>query len=395
MVPPIALTEGAPELTRKGDQLTYVFFKDGIEDIALRPAFEGKLTDFGMLIPFPSPPEIRKVSDDIFVHLHNVAEPPVIEINLRPRRGGGGFIDIGDSLMFFEMGAKVRVIREEAVGMYQVAVLEAANPKALAEWMTAHGYIYPTGMDKACEDYIKDGWCFVAVKANIGSKAKADPQPGMRKVEPEVKDAAFEGAVQAMGFRFRVKEPVIPMRLSAFNAGRLFNRVYILTDHPCRINELPDSLVKLQLPGAKVYSHLTDPLEIKVIGGTFIDAARMGYMDDLDEERDPKPRNGKAGKLFASDLSSIAHQQLSRPHEDHQKELLRINERFNLRAPVIDKMIEELIETLYTGAYAMTEDAFEGLTLTVIEGDFPRETIAAKNLTLGKYQVEDAPSPEK
>ena len=61
MVPPIQLSGGAPELMRVGDQLTYVFFKDGVEDIALRPGFKGKLTDFGMLIPFPSPPDIARL----------------------------------------------------------------------------------------------------------------------------------------------------------------------------------------------------------------------------------------------------------------------------------------------------------------------------------------------
>ena len=26
--------------------------------------------------------------------------------------------------------------------------------------MTDHGYKYPKGMDKACEDYVQIGWCF-------------------------------------------------------------------------------------------------------------------------------------------------------------------------------------------------------------------------------------------
>ena len=59
----------------------------------------------------------------------------------------------------------VNVLREEAVGMYQVAVLEAADPKALEAWMTAHQYVYPKGMDGVCAEYIEAKWCFVAVKA--------------------------------------------------------------------------------------------------------------------------------------------------------------------------------------------------------------------------------------
>ena len=61
MVPPIYLGEGVP-IVRVGDQNTYVFFKDGVETFVIRPGFSGKVEDFGMLIPFPTPPAIRKAS---------------------------------------------------------------------------------------------------------------------------------------------------------------------------------------------------------------------------------------------------------------------------------------------------------------------------------------------
>ena len=53
MVPPIWLGEGRP-IERIGLQQTYVFYKDGIESLVLRPGFEGRVEEFGMLIPFPS-----------------------------------------------------------------------------------------------------------------------------------------------------------------------------------------------------------------------------------------------------------------------------------------------------------------------------------------------------
>ena len=60
MVPPIYLGQGTP-ITRVGLQQTYVFFKDGVQTIVIRPGFKGKVDEFGMLIPFPTPPEIRLV----------------------------------------------------------------------------------------------------------------------------------------------------------------------------------------------------------------------------------------------------------------------------------------------------------------------------------------------
>lgn len=85
MVPSVILTAGTPELMRSGNQLTYGFFKDGIEDIALRPGPKGKFANFGMLIPFPAGPEIRKVPDNIFPHIERAIYPPQVVIDLCPK----------------------------------------------------------------------------------------------------------------------------------------------------------------------------------------------------------------------------------------------------------------------------------------------------------------------
>ncbi|MEK6234746.1 MAG: hypothetical protein N2C14_08540, partial [Planctomycetales bacterium] len=60
MVPPIYSGQGSP-IIRVGEQATFVFYKDGVETFVIRPAFSGKVDEFGMLIPFPSPPALRKV----------------------------------------------------------------------------------------------------------------------------------------------------------------------------------------------------------------------------------------------------------------------------------------------------------------------------------------------
>lgn len=64
MVPPIYTGKILP-LARVGEQRTYVFYKDGVESFAIRPGFTGKVEEFGMLIPFPTPPAVRKISDHV------------------------------------------------------------------------------------------------------------------------------------------------------------------------------------------------------------------------------------------------------------------------------------------------------------------------------------------
>ena len=68
MVPPIYIQDDT-SLVRVGDQQTYVFYKDGLETIVIRPGFSGKVEDFGMLIPFPTPPALRKVPENVFAHI--------------------------------------------------------------------------------------------------------------------------------------------------------------------------------------------------------------------------------------------------------------------------------------------------------------------------------------
>ena len=84
MVPPIYQGPGNP-ITRIGEQQTFVFYKDGVETFVIRPGFQGKVDEFGMLIPFPTPPAIRKVPDNIFGQLANAVDPPEIVIDLRPQ----------------------------------------------------------------------------------------------------------------------------------------------------------------------------------------------------------------------------------------------------------------------------------------------------------------------
>ncbi|MEK6233088.1 MAG: DUF2330 domain-containing protein, partial [Planctomycetales bacterium] len=190
MVPPIYQGQGSP-ITRIGEQATYVFYKDGVETFVIRPGFQGKVDEFGMLIPFPSPPALRKVPDHVFPHVAAAIDPPEVTVNLQPRvfLGGvaGGFANgaavANNSLQVHRLDrSEVRVIKKEAVGMYEVVVLQAGSAAALKKWMDEHKFKYPDGMDKVCEEYVEDGWCFVAIKTKVGEKDGANPKPGQRKI---------------------------------------------------------------------------------------------------------------------------------------------------------------------------------------------------------------------
>jgi hypothetical protein len=346
-----------------------------------------------MLIPFPKVPDIRKVSDNIFTHLKQAIDPPEIVIDMRPVR------ELAKEVSDFRQDAqageelylgRVTVLKEEAVGMYQVAVLAAEDPQALEAWMTAHQYVYPKGMDGVCAEYIEAKWCFVAVKANVGSQSAVEPKPGMRKADALVDDATgFEGAVQAMGFRFRIDEPVVPMRLSAFNEGDLHNIVYVFSDRSLKIPELPEKFVQGKISGEQLFKNMTEPLPVKVLGGTIEQAEQMGYFKMPQYNRDPRPKNGDAYDLLSSDLLAVKTGELTHPFEAREKELLKIGERLGLRGEEVDKLIGEVIAKERLAAAEAVKDAYQGMVLTVIEGDFPRDVIARQNLHFEAFAARD------
>ncbi|MEM7309005.1 MAG: DUF2330 domain-containing protein [Planctomycetota bacterium] len=392
LVPPIlTMADGRPPITRVGAQRTYVFYKDGIESIAIRPAFSGRVDEFGMLIPFPSPPAIKKAPDGIFEALAYAVDPPEVVHDLRVQR------------RLFSLGAEVRalradsldyqveVIKEEAVGMYDVAVLSAGSAEALERWMTAHGYRYPTGMNEVCDEYVREGWCFVAVKARVGAMPQVEPRPGLREVDPTLPTGAtFDGAVQAMSFRFRTDELVVPMRLSAFNEGELHNIIYLLTDGPKRVRNLPTSLVVRQLPGHRVFANLTQLLPLRVLSPSSVWVPDSSVLHGLRSRRRPEPFNGPAKDLIAADLQAVRRNALEGAFETREKELLKVSERLGLRGMEIDELHAAALRSELDGAAHEALADLNGMTLTVIDGDFDRDVLAADNLRFDDFRMADS-----
>lgn len=391
MVPPIYTGPGSP-IARTGLQQTYVFFDKGVESFVIRPAFEGKVDNFGMLIPFPTAPALRKVPDKVFEQIAAAVDPPEVVVDLRQRAWAAMQFD--DAMQegaaapgSMRLRHEVKVLKQEAVGMYEVAVLEAGSAEALKLWMDKNKFVYPKGMDKVTNEYIKEGWCFVAVKTKVGARSDAEPQPGQRQAKPQMPaGSVFDGTVQGLGFRFKTDELVVPMRLSAFNEGDLRNVVYLLSRGGKKIRSIPEEYVVRQISGKQLVKNLTGPLPLRVIGGTEKDIPDY-RRKTLKAERDPKQHNGQAKHLFASDILATTVAGLSHRHEEDEKELLRIGEHFGLRGKEIDVVIEEVSAEEAEKLAASSLTQLEELTLTVVDGDFPREVLANENLRFADFKM--------
>ena len=401
MVPPITVKiNPSQSIQRIGDQMTFVFFKDGIEDIIINPSFKGKISEFGMLVPFPSAPAIRSVPDDIFQQVMNAVEPPKCTVQVPLWRRFSKSMSNAESAdkdpkNDLASGAlaynTVRVLKEEAVGMYQAATLEAGSPKALEDWMAKNGYMYPKGMEEAVKHFVTERWCFVAIKARVGTKKDAQPKAGMKEVDNKLpEEAEFTGAVHATGFRFKTDKCVVPMRMATYNEGRLFNRLYCLSDSPVYIEQLPKEMVKKQLNGKKLIANMTDLLPLELVGGTAADMESMygkNWENMYAGQRDPSVHNAKAKDAFLSDVLAVQNGSLIHPFEESEKKLFLVAERMGLRGHQIHEFIQKSLAEERKKALDGALKGLEKMTLTVVEGDFPRDVLRNNELTFGKYEM--------
>ncbi len=403
MVPPIHLPAQitGPAIQRTGVQRTYVAFKDGVQTMALRPEFSGKVSEFGMLIPFPAVPALRKVDDALFSHVEGAIDPPTVQVTVyqnRPYpaalgRAGSGGARMKNSESRAAEGLmldrdEVVVLKEEAVGMYEVAVLAAGGAEALQKWMDEHEYRYPEGMGDVVEDYVGLKWCFVAIKTKVGQATGAHASPGMRTADTSFPEgSAFDGAVQGMGFRFRVDSPVVPMRLSVFNGRDPHNVVYMLSDEPARIVDIPEDLVVRQVGGAELLANVTAPLPVQFSPPGSERKLGPNGTRQVESARDADPINGVARDLFAADLLAVSGGGLSLPFEEEEKELLRISEGLGLRGAAVDALHTDAIAAQRADALEGSLGSLEAMTMTVMDGVFPGDVLESTNLTFASYRL--------
>lgn len=392
MVPPISVASNEQMIARRGIQRTYVMHKNGIETMALHPAFSGKVQDFGMLIPFPTPPELYKINDDMFAQLERALAPPTIELyqydaNPIPLPGSAGLgplIGAKGSNMA-GLGAKgmqpnqIRV-REEALGMYQVAVIEAGSAQALKKWMQEQKYKFPRGMEEVAQDYVENSWAFVAIKTQIGAQSNIEPAAGMRKVDTSYPEgASFDGYVQGMGFRFPSEEIVVPMRLSVFNGRDPHNIVYLFSDEQMRIDKVDQPTDYYYLRGEKLYNNLTKPLKVAVRFGS-IDKLNEAQKQQLNKFRDPDAITKEFRHFLQSDLMALRTSSLILESEQKEKEILSISEAFALRGEEINKLHQEALEKHREKQTSEALGDLKKMHLSIFSGVLPNDLIQEENL---------------
>lgn len=162
----------ATPVVQAGEQIVFGQ-KDGRVVMHVRVQYNGPAQEFGWLLPVPSVPELQLGTEEIFSALGQRTAPRYyaryITEGQCQDQSAGGSVDSGAS--FGDAGAAPNsggpdnvLVRREAVGPYDTAVLRADEQGPMLDWLRANNFFIPDPLANAVGPYIRPGGYFLALK---------------------------------------------------------------------------------------------------------------------------------------------------------------------------------------------------------------------------------------
>jgi len=176
------------------DQRAVIFYEQGIETLILSVTFRGDAEDFGWVIPTPNRPEVSKSSDELFTSLEELTT--IEEDLVRPLSFEEAY-DLGKA------SQTVHIVETKKIEYYDITVLTADEPDALAEWLAENDYQFPKKASYILDSYIENNWYFVAVK--IDTEA----------ISPGVGRQLRQGHMIPLQLKFSTSQIVYPLKITS------------------------------------------------------------------------------------------------------------------------------------------------------------------------------------
>lgn len=204
----------------------------GAESLSILPRFGGEPTDFAWIVPVPSLPQVTESEPALFGELAALTAPPAHERDefwqctrqdMQPLAGGD------------QDNGGVEVVDERVVGIYRTTIIGAADAAALFDSLTAWGYLHAGNREAVTpvlQDYVDDGWYFVAMAVDSAAVANAGWPYGKAAAVAPGAPYWYYPALQPVTFTFTSPTCVYPLRISRLST-QLENTVslYVAAEH--------------------------------------------------------------------------------------------------------------------------------------------------------------------
>lgn len=208
----------------------FIAYENGVQTLVLQPEWQGDVTDFAIVYPTPSKPEVTQGPVDLFRQLDDATNPWVWDATKLE--------DFDDALMITAgLSESVTVVEEKQVGEYDVTVLTATDAEDLAEWLEDNGYNYTTADAEKVAYYVEqEGYYFIALKISAGHFQKPVFLDDIAWAEDEMVTSSiiapdwFWGQLSPIQFTFATKKPQLPMRTLKSDMTQMTFDLYTLSN---------------------------------------------------------------------------------------------------------------------------------------------------------------------
>jgi Uncharacterized protein conserved in bacteria (DUF2330) len=170
------------------DKLNAVIIHDGkqTETLILRLDYkvkDGKPQNFGWIIPTPTKPKVKAVSNNIFVQLKNLTVPKT------------NYVDdiFGRKL---ETKPDKTPVQTTRVGAYDIAVISAYEQQTIRDWAGKNNFNYINLYSQPFREYLAEGWYFTMVR-----------------LQPDRGELPQSGYSVPIALTFEAFSPMIPWRM--------------------------------------------------------------------------------------------------------------------------------------------------------------------------------------
>jgi hypothetical protein len=197
------------------NQKALIVCTGNVEDLILQVRYAGATEDFAWIVPTPSRPRIGRCSETLFYDLAEFTSPYT-------GRGGGFGGGFGQGGGYGAGG--VEVLDRQQVGMYDVTVLDANDPRALVDWLNRNGYAVSSRITRVLDDYIRRGWYFTAARINLKPTGETGEEAMKKRLE--------QGTIQPLRLTFMTAALVYPLKISSLNGGQTDLLLYVMADVP-------------------------------------------------------------------------------------------------------------------------------------------------------------------
>jgi hypothetical protein len=131
--------------------------------------YVGSPESFAWVLPIKGTVQVGLSSDALFQVLEQTTQVTVTvyydceyDCGGGGTGGGGGGWEPGTA--GGPDGGPVTVLDQSVVGPYESAQISSADPQAIVDWLTSHGYNIPADIQPIIESYVQEGFGFLALK---------------------------------------------------------------------------------------------------------------------------------------------------------------------------------------------------------------------------------------